>query len=53
MPKAVQNCNLFPNVGKYSFDPRTKLLQWNIGKIELGKPPMIKGTVRFCFFKLR
>ncbi|VDD92717.1 unnamed protein product [Enterobius vermicularis] len=45
MPKAVQNCNLFPNVGKYSFDPRTKLLQWNIGKIELGKPPMIKGTV--------
>uniref|UniRef100_A0A0N5AWY1 MHD domain-containing protein n=1 Tax=Syphacia muris TaxID=451379 RepID=A0A0N5AWY1_9BILA len=45
MPKAVQNCNLFPNVGKYSFDPRTKLLQWNIGKIELGKPPSIKGTI--------
>ncbi|TKR81026.1 hypothetical protein L596_014972 [Steinernema carpocapsae] len=45
MPKAVQNCNLLPSHGKYSFDPSTKLLQWNVGKIELGKPPTLKGTM--------
>lgn len=45
MPKAVLNCNLTPSQGKYSFDPTTKLLQWSIGKIELGKPPTLKGSV--------
>ena len=45
MPKTVMNCNLVPTHGKYSFDPTTRLLQWNVGKIELGKPPTIKGTV--------
>ncbi|CAI4228589.1 unnamed protein product [Auanema sp. JU1783] len=45
MPKAVLNCNLITTHGKYSFDPTTKLLQWNIGKIELGKPPSLKGPV--------
>jgi AP-3 complex subunit mu len=45
MPKPVQNCNLVASQGKYSFEPSTKVLQWNIGKIELGKPPTIKGTM--------
>ena len=45
MPKTVLNCNLVPTHGKYSFDPTTRILQWNVGKIELGKPPTIKGTV--------
>lgn len=45
MPKPVQNCNLVASQGKYSFEPSTKLLQWSIGKIELGKPPTIKGTI--------
>lgn len=45
MPKPVQNCNLVPSHGKYSFDPTSKLLQWNVGKIELGKPPTLKGTM--------
>ncbi|KHN79586.1 AP-3 complex subunit mu-1 [Toxocara canis] len=45
MPKAVQNCNLVAGAGKYSFDPTTKILQWNVGKIELGKPPTLKGPV--------
>ncbi|CAJ0959174.1 unnamed protein product, partial [Mesorhabditis belari] len=45
MPKAVLNCSLVPSHGKYSFDPTSKLLQWNVGKIELGKPPTLKGTV--------
>lgn len=48
MPKPVQNCMLVSSTGKCCFDPTTKLLQWNIGKIELGKPPTLKGTV--CFF---
>lgn len=45
MPKLVQNCNLLASHGKYSFDPTSKLLQWTIGKIELGRPPTLKGTV--------
>ncbi|XGW35394.1 hypothetical protein V3C99_018980 [Haemonchus contortus] len=45
MPKAVLNCNLVPSQGKCTFDPSSHLLQWTIGKIELGKPPNIKGTV--------
>lgn len=46
MPKVVQNCNLIASYGKYSYDPTSKLLQWVIGKIELGRPPTLKGTVR-------
>lgn len=54
MPKAVLNCNLVPSQGKCTFDPSSHLLQWTIGKIELGKPPNIKGTVSkirplFCY----
>lgn len=45
LPKSVQNCNLIPSNGKCTFDPYTKLLQWNVGKIELGKPPTLKGSV--------
>lgn len=45
MPKPVLNCNLVASHGKYSFDPTTKLLQWQVGKIELGKPPTLKGMV--------
>ena len=45
MPKPVQNCNLVASQGKYSFEPTTKLMQWNIGKIEHGKPPTLKGTM--------
>lgn len=46
MPKGVQNCNAIVSHGKVAFDPTTKVLQWVIGKIELGKPPTLKGTVR-------
>ncbi|KAI1726922.1 adaptor complexes medium subunit family domain-containing protein [Ditylenchus destructor] len=45
MPKPVQNCNVIASHGKCSFDPTTKVLQWVVGKIELGKPPTLKGTV--------
>jgi hypothetical protein len=46
MPKSVQNCNLVASQGKYSFDPTTKVLSWDVGKIELGKPPTLRGSVR-------
>uniref|UniRef100_A0A914WDF8 MHD domain-containing protein n=1 Tax=Plectus sambesii TaxID=2011161 RepID=A0A914WDF8_9BILA len=45
MPKSVQNCNLSASQGKYSFDPTTKVLTWDVGKIELGKPPTLRGSV--------
>ncbi|KAI6243947.1 AP-3 complex subunit mu-1 [Aphelenchoides fujianensis] len=45
MPKPVQNCNLTASHGKYSFDPTTKVLQWVVGKIEIGRPPTLKGSV--------
>ena len=31
--------------GKYTFDPVSKLLSWDIGKIDTQKPPNIHGTV--------
>lgn len=48
MPKSVLNVNLVPNQGKYTFDSVTKLLVWDVGKMELhqGKNlPTIKGTI--------
>jgi len=45
-PKAVLNCNLTPSQGKYSFDPVSKVLNWDVGKIEQGKAnPYIRGQV--------
>lgn len=52
MPKPVQNCNLVASHGKCSFDPTSKIMQWIIGKIEIGKPPTLKGTVRIFVFKI-
>lgn len=45
MPKCVLNCTLTATQGKYSFDPVSKVLVWEIGKIEQTKPPNIRGTV--------
>lgn len=45
MPKTVLNVNLSPNQGKYSFDPVSKLLVWEIGRIESGKSPFVRGTI--------
>ena len=45
MPKIVLNCNLTASQGKYSFDPVTKVLVWDIGKIDNTKLPNIRGTV--------
>ena len=51
-PKAVLNVTLTPNQGKYSFDPVSKMMSWEVGKIDGNKSPNIKGNVRdfFGFF---
>ncbi len=49
MPKAVLNCTLVPSQGKYSFDPVSKVLQWDVGKIDVTKLPNIRGTVNLNF----
>ncbi|XP_018424797.1 PREDICTED: AP-3 complex subunit mu-1 [Nanorana parkeri] len=45
MPKVVLNMNLIPNQGTYLFDPVTKILNWDIGKINIQKLPNLKGTI--------
>ena len=45
MAKSVLSCNLTVNQGKYSFDPVTRVLQWEVGKIEPSKLPNMRGNV--------
>ena len=55
-PKSVLNVTLSANQGKNSFDPVSKLMTWDVGKIDPAKLPSIKGTVsafhgeRMCVF---
>ena len=51
MPKSVLNCILTPTQGKYSFDPVTKVLLWDVGRIDISKVPNIRGTVGNNTFK--
>ncbi|KFV53180.1 AP-3 complex subunit mu-1, partial [Tyto alba] len=45
MPKAVLNMNLSATQGSYTFDPVTKVLTWDVGKITPQKLPNLKGIV--------
>lgn len=45
MPKAVLNCSLVATQGKYAFDPVSKLLSWEVGKIDPQKLPNIRGSI--------
>lgn len=45
MPKCVLNCNLTVTQGKYTFEPVTKVLRWDLGRIEPTKLPNIRGNV--------
>lgn len=47
MPKIVLNCTLTPNQGKYSFDPVSKILLWDIGRIDVSKLPNLRGSVSY------
>ncbi|XP_005090947.2 AP-3 complex subunit mu-1 isoform X2 [Aplysia californica] len=44
-PKSVLNVTLTANQGKNSFDPVSKLMTWDVGKIDTAKLPNIKGTI--------
>jgi len=44
-PKSVLNVTLTASQGKYSFDPVTKVMTWDIGKIDPAKLPNIRGNV--------
>ncbi|NXF12294.1 AP3M2 protein, partial [Smithornis capensis] len=45
MPKSVLNMTLTPSQGTHVFDPVTKLLSWDVGKINPQKLPSLKGSV--------
>lgn len=45
MAKCVLSCNLTVSQGKYSFDPVTRVLLWDVGKIDPTKLPNIRGNV--------
>ena len=48
MPKTVVNCTLTSTQGKYAFDPVSKILSWEVGKIDGQKLPNIRGSVSVC-----
>ncbi|CAN7992752.1 unnamed protein product [Ixodes hexagonus] len=45
MGKTVLNVTLVCSQGKYSFDPVSKNLVWEVGRIEPGRLPNLRGTV--------
>ncbi|XP_014260611.1 AP-3 complex subunit mu-2 isoform X1 [Cimex lectularius] len=45
MPKSVSNCVLLCNQGKYTFDPVSRQLVWDIGRIDVTKLPNLQGTI--------
>ncbi|KAK2193926.1 hypothetical protein NP493_6g10001 [Ridgeia piscesae] len=44
--KSVLNVMLTVNQGKYSFDPVTKVMTWDVGRIDSTKLPSIRGTIK-------
>lgn len=51
MPKTVLNCNLTASQGRYTFDPVSKVMAWEIGRIDPQRPPNIHGSVRAIVFR--
>lgn len=45
LPRGVLNVNLNTSQGTYTFDPVTKLLSWDVGKINPQKLPNLKGSM--------
>uniref|UniRef100_A0A8C9S2G9 AP-3 complex subunit mu-1 n=1 Tax=Scleropages formosus TaxID=113540 RepID=A0A8C9S2G9_SCLFO len=45
MPKVVLNANLTTNQGTSTYDPVTKVLVWDIGKLNQQKVPNLKGSL--------
>lgn len=49
MPKTVLNCVLTPSQGKYSFDPVSRILVWDVGRVDPSKLPNLRGSVSLLF----
>lgn len=45
MPKCILNCILTANQGKYNYDSVSKILHWDVGRIDVNKLPNIRGSV--------
>jgi len=45
LPKSVSNCSLVTTQGKYTFDNTSKILHWDVGKIDIQKLPNIRGSI--------
>ena len=45
MPKFVLNCTVTTTQGRATFDPVTKILSWDVGKIDPTKLPNIRGQI--------
>uniref|UniRef100_A0A3B1IWT7 AP-3 complex subunit mu-1 n=1 Tax=Astyanax mexicanus TaxID=7994 RepID=A0A3B1IWT7_ASTMX len=45
MPKVVLSANLTATQGTYTYDPVTKILVWDIGKLNQQKLPNLKGSL--------
>jgi len=45
MPKQVLNCMLTPSQGKSTFDPVSRLLSWDVGRVEQSKLPNLRGNL--------
>lgn len=45
LPKSVINCSLVCTQGKYTFDNTSKILNWDVGKIDVQKLPNIRGSI--------
>ncbi|XP_059928490.1 AP-3 complex subunit mu-1 isoform X1 [Gadus macrocephalus] len=45
MPKAVLSASLTATQGSYTYDPATKVLVWNIGRLNPQKLPNLRGSL--------
>jgi len=45
LPKQVTNVSLEPSQGEYSFSPVTNMLTWEVGKVQPGRPPQLRGIL--------
>jgi len=45
MPRSVLSCNVTTTQGKHSFDPSSRLLRWDVGKVDPTRLPNIRGTI--------
>ena len=39
------NCLLTPSQGRYTFDPVSRLLSWEMGRVEQAKLPNLRGNL--------